>query len=268
MMTNLKSRELTTKLNFEMGGVATGDHLLVLHGWGMNASVWQGVTADLEQHFQVMWLDLPGHGVNYNVQANDLTAIVAMILPLLKQRTHLMGWSLGGLIAQEMVRQRPDLIKRVIMVATTPRFSQTESWNNAMPNALLAAFADGLANDLQGTLKRFIALQFIGVKNSQVIQRQLRVAILANQPNQIALQVGLEILQQQDFINLKMVQQQLWILGEKDRLVPVEVKMELANLYPDAVIEVIKKAGHAPFMTHPKFFIERVLHFLKGTTNA
>lgn len=250
-------------LNFKMAGVANGEHLLVLHGWGMNSSVWQRVAADFERHFQVMWLDLPGHGINSEVDAKDLTAIVAMILPLLKRPTHLMGWSLGGVIAQEIVRQRPDLIERVVMVATTPRFSQAENWHNAMPNALLTTFAKGLRNDLQGTLKRFIVLQFMGIKNSQVVQRQLRVAILANQPNKIALQVGLEILQQQDFISLKMGQQQLWILGEKDRLVPVEVRMELRGLYPNAVIDVIKQAGHAPFITHPHVFVERVLCFLK-----
>jgi pimeloyl-[acyl-carrier protein] methyl ester esterase len=263
-MTNLKSRKLTTSLNFKMCGVEGGDHLLVLHGWGMNSSVWQMIRVDLEQNFQVMWLDLPGHGANHKVDAKDLASIVAMILPLLKQCTHLMGWSLGGLVAQEIVRQRPHLIKRVVMVATTPRFSQTEAWNKAMPNALLTAFANGLTNDLQGTLKRFIALQFMGIKSSQVIQRKLRATILANQPNEIALRVGLEILQQQDFINLKMRQQQLWILGEKDRLVPVEVGRELCRLYPDAVIEVIKNAGHAPFMTHPTIFVDSVLSFLTG----
>jgi len=251
-----------------MKGVAKGEHLLVLHGWGMNSSVWETVAADLEQQFQVMWLDLPGHGINHDVEAKDLTAIVAMILPLLKQRTHLMGWSLGGLVAQEIVRQRPDLIKRIVMVATTPRFSQTKNWHNAMPNTLLAEFSKGLVNDLQGTLKRFIALQFMGIKHSQKIQRQLRVAILANRPNKIALQVGLEILQQQDFINLKMAQPQLWILGKKDRLVPVEVALELRSLYPDAVIDVIEQAGHAPFMTHPNAFIKRVLYFLKEGGNG
>jgi len=264
IMTNLKSKELTTRLNFKMCGIKGGDHLLVLHGWGMNSSVWQMIATDLEKNFKVMWLDLPGHGTNQKVDAKDFAAIIAMILPLLKQPTHLMGWSLGGLVAQEIVRQRPDLIKRVIMVATTPRFSQTEGWSNAMPNVLLAAFADGLANDLHDTLKRFIALQFIGIKNSQVIQRQLTATILAKDPNEKALQIGLKILQQQDFINLKMIQPQLWILGEKDRLVPVEVGRELRSLYPHAVIDIIKNAGHAPFMTHQNIFIELVLSFLNG----
>jgi pimeloyl-[acyl-carrier protein] methyl ester esterase len=221
---------LTTELTCKRKGVPDADPLLVLHGWGMNSSVWQTIANDFERSFQVIWLDLPGHGDNHQVQANNLDEIVALILPLLTQSTHIMGWSLGGLIAQEIVRQRPDLVKQVVMVTSTPKFSQTERWQNAMPTDVLAAFFTNLLNDIQGTIKRFIALQFMGVKGSQSIQRELRQAILANIPNENALQLGLKILQQQDFRDLKMVKQQLWILAEKDRLIPVEIKDDLLNL--------------------------------------
>ncbi|MCK5918764.1 MAG: pimeloyl-ACP methyl ester esterase BioH [Cocleimonas sp.] len=248
-------------------GVPDGDPLLVLHGWGMNASVWQMIANDLECNFQVIWLDLPGHGDNHHVCANNIDDIIALILPLLTQPTHLMGWSLGGLVAQGIVQLRPDLIKRVVMIASTPKFTQTEPWQNAMPQDVLAAFSKGLLKDTQGTIKRFIALQFMGIKDSQLIQRELRQSVLANLPNDDALQVGLNILQQQDFRDLNMSQEQLWILGGKDRLIPIEIEDNLRNLYPDAQVERIESAGHAPFMTHPQLFIKLVINFLMMDTN-
>jgi pimeloyl-[acyl-carrier protein] methyl ester esterase len=257
---------LTTELTYTRKGVPDGDPLLVLHGWGMNSSVWQMIANDFERNFQVIWLDLPGHGDNHQVQANSLDDIVALILPLLTQPAHIMGWSLGGLIAQEIVRQRPDLVKQVVMVTSTPRFSQIEQWQNAIPMDLLATFFTNLSNDIQGTIKRFIALQFMGVKDSQSIQRELRQTILANLPSENALQLGLRILQQQDFRDLKMTQQQLWILAEKDRLIPVGIKDDLLNLYPDAQIKIIKSAGHAPFMTHSQQFIDYVIDFISSKT--
>ncbi len=253
---------MTTKLSVKKQGPLDAPPLLVLHGWGMNSSAWQAITMPFEQHFRVTWVDLPGHGDNYAVHANNLSEIVALILPLITQTTHIMGWSLGGLIAQEIIRQQPHLIKRVVMVASTPRFSQSERWHHAMPNEVLSTFSNHLINDIKATIKRFIALQFMHVKGSQIIQRTLRAHILENMANRKALTVGLKILQQQDFLDIKIAQQQLWLLGEKDRLIPVEMKNDLQILQPNATIETIGEAGHAPFMTHPQTFIDIVLPFL------
>jgi pimeloyl-[acyl-carrier protein] methyl ester esterase len=258
---------LTKKLTYTPKGRTGGEPLLVLHGWGMNAFVWQMIAADLERNFQVIWLDLPGHGANHQVQANNLDEMIALILPVLTQPMHIMGWSLGGLVAQEIVHRRPDLIKRMVMVASTPKFSQTEWWQNAMSQESLDAFSKGLLKDTQGTIKRFIALQFMGIKGSQVIQRELRQAVLKNLPDKAALQVGLTLLQQLDFRDLHMKQEQLWILGGKDRLIPVAMEDDLRLLYPNVEIERMESAGHAPFMTHPRPFIERVIHFLMMKTN-
>lgn len=258
---------MTKKLTYTRTGRTDGEPLLVLHGWGMNSFVWQMIADDLERNFQVIWLDLPGHGDNHPVQANNLEEIIALILPVLTQPMHIMGWSLGGLIAQGIVHQRPDLIKRMVMVASTPKFSQTELWQNAMPQESLYAFSKGLLKDTQGTIKRFIALQFMGVKGSPLIQRELRQAVLENLPNEKALQVGLTLLQQLDFRDLQMKQEQLWILGGKDRLIPVAMEHDLRFLYPNAKIERMESAGHAPFMTHPQPFIECVINFLMMKTN-
>ena len=253
---------MTTKLNVKKQGPLNAPPLLVLHGWGMDSSVWKAIAIPFERHFRVTWLDLPGYGENYAVRADTLSEIVALILPLITRATHIMGWSLGGLIAQEMIRQQPHLIKRVVMVASTPRFSQSERWHHAMSKEVLDTFSKHLINDTKKTIKRFIALQFMHTKNSQRIQRTLREHILNSIMNRKTLTVGLHILQQQDFLDMKMAQQQLWLLGGKDLLIPIEMKNDLRILYPNATIETINEAGHAPFMTHPQVFIDIVLPFL------
>ena len=253
---------MSTVLRSKKQGVANGDSLLVLHGWGMNISVWDTVKESLEGQFQVIWLDLPGHGDNHEVHAQNLAEIVDHILPLIKHPMHIMGWSLGGLIAQEVMRQRPELVKRVVMVASTPRFSDSCNWKNAMSREVLEAFSDNLLKDIQGTIKRFIALQFMGVKGSQAIQRELRDNLLKNLPDEAALMLGLDILKYQDFRKLTTDHQQLWVLGEKDRLVPVKIESDLRRLFPAASLKIISDAGHAPFMTHPEQFENTVIEFL------
>jgi len=249
-------------LRLKQQGLGKGEPLLIIHGWGMNSSVWKAVAKDLERHFQVTWLDLPGHGNNSDIQAENLLAIVDKILPVIKKPTHIIGWSLGGLIAQEILKQSPELIKKIVLVASTPRFSQSQDWKNAMSTEVLQAFSDNLQKDIKGTIKRFIALQFIDVKGSQTIQRELREKLLSDLPAESALMTGLDILQYQDLRHEPIKHDNLWILGERDRLVPVEVKQDLATLFSNANIKVISGAGHAPFMTHPKEFVAIVIDFL------
>lgn len=235
---------------------------MIIHGWGMNSSAWGGISKQLEESFSVTWIDLPGHGINTDVQANSIEEIAQHILPHIEQDTLLMGWSLGGLVAQEVIKQKPDLIKKLVMVASTPRFSQSDAWPHAMSVDVLAAFADNLKNDLEGTIKRFIALQFMGIKGAQAIQRALREDVLSNVPDNKALNTGLDILQNQDYRDLTINHPQLWVLGEKDRLVPVEIAADLKALHSDAVVTVLKGNGHAPFMTQPDLFASTVIDFL------
>lgn len=236
--------------------------LILIHGWGMNSSAWNPIVESLAETYQLQFIDLPGHGKNRQQKAINLSEIVSTIIPEIEQVSHIIGWSLGGLVAQEIVRQRPDLIKKIALIASTPRFSQAENWHNAMPVDILNGFANNLRNDLIGTLKRFIALQFMGVKDAQAIQRELREDILKHLPDNEALSIGLDILLHSDFRDGNVDSDYLWLLGKKDRLIPVEVQDNLQVLYPTSKIEVIQGAGHAPFMTHPVEFVEIVTAFL------
>ena len=155
--------------------------LVVLHGWGMNSSVWQRVRPALEASFNVIWLDLPGHGENTLIKASSLEQIVEFILPKIPDGAHLMGWSLGGLLAQAIAQQAPFRIKTLTLVASTPRFSQAENWHHAMSQSVLNTFAKNLQNDPEATLKRFIALQFMGIKNAKKIQQKLINDVLLRQ---------------------------------------------------------------------------------------
>ena len=281
------------------------ESLVVLHGWGMNSSVWKRIRADLEASFSVIWVDLPGHGKNTLVEASSLDEIVDLIMPVIPDGAHLMGWSLGGLVAQSIVQKASNKIKTLTLIASTPRFSQAENWKHAMSQSVLENFAKNLQNDPEATLKRFIALQFMGVKegvkDSKKIQQELINDVLlvlrqnqkyVMQKMQIrdrnifrkqnekslkkggggysyyldALKLGLELLTHTDFRQDNPDIPQHWIFAKKDRLVPAEVINDLKLMRPDAQITLLENAGHAPFMTHPDEFIASVLAFLNEET--
>jgi pimeloyl-[acyl-carrier protein] methyl ester esterase len=267
---------LTRKLKITQKG--NGSALLVIHGWGMNQSVWQPIAAQLEQQFRVYWLDLAGHGINRDIPLGDIEQISALIAAEIPAQTLILAWSLGGLIAQQIALQQPDKVKQLCLVASSPCFVQSASWQTAMPKHVLENFADSLSNDFSGTLSRFLALQFLGIKGVQTEIKHLRQQLLAHPPATQALIDGLAILQTADFnentvientkanTNSNIFNQENtnnnicihWILGRLDRLVPISVAAVLSNRSNNTVT-TIAKAGHAPFISHPQEFMDAVL---------
>ncbi len=243
-------------------GNMQGEPLFLFHGWAMNSSVWSAIKAELEKDYCVTYVDLPGHGINKNVVANSLSQLVDLVLPLIETKSHLMGWSLGGLLIQALADRAPYLFSSLTLVATTPRFSQSENWLNAMSHEVLDSFANNLQADLDKTIKGFIGLQFMGINNSKQLQRDLVESILRDTPNKASLCVGLDILRTADFRKSAQVIPQHWILGERDRLIPKLLINDLKLIRPDAQITLLKNTGHAPFMTHPNEFMLSFSHFI------
>jgi len=276
--------------------------LMLLHGWGMNSHVWEPIREALESQYRVIWIDLPGHGINQQLEAKSLEHIVELVSDVIPEKTHIMGWSLGGMIAQTLAQKIPDKIISLTLVTSTPRFSQSKQgdWEHAMSDDVLNRFADNLKQDAVKTIKGFIALQFLGVKDSKQAQDELINHILNNGktpkkwggvfstnsthrflddsihdselnnqqsnniPTQEALDVGLSILHNTDLRSTKPTCPEHWLFGEYDRLIPKQVINDLKSLRPDAQITLLEKAGHAPFITHTETFIEQVNQFIEA----
>jgi len=100
----------------------TGPPLLLLHALGMERSLWQFVTAHLPG--EILTCDLPGHGQAPTPAAGWSLADHAAALAAALEREGVTriavgGFSIGGLIAQQLAATRPDLVSRLILISTT-----------------------------------------------------------------------------------------------------------------------------------------------------
>ena len=95
--------------------------IVLLHGVGLDRTMWTRLEARLRQldDRPVLALDLPGHGsrppLTEAVSLADLANDVAARLP---GRAHLVGFSLGALIAQHLARFRPELVATLTSVSS------------------------------------------------------------------------------------------------------------------------------------------------------
>lgn len=226
-----------------------GPNLVMLHGWGMHSAVWSDWAATLAGDFCIHCVDLPGHGNSSLVADDTLEAWAAEIMQVVPEGAWWVGWSLGGLLAQQAACLSPQTVRGLVLIASTPCFVKTDDWPHGVDSAIFDRFAQQLDENAERTLGRFLALQVRGAQGSAETLQHLR-AKLQQRPlaQAAALRFGLALLSGSDLraLNASLQMPVHWLLGERDTLVPGSVATDCDGHY-----QVITGAGHAPFLSHP-----------------
>ncbi|BEE07412.1 pimeloyl-ACP methyl ester esterase BioH [Aeromonas dhakensis] len=243
-----------------------GPDLVLLHGWGMNGAVWHGIVPALAARYRVHLVDLPGFGNSPLAGETEysLPWLAEQVVAILPEQCHLLGWSLGGLVASQLALNHPERLHSLIMVASSPCFMAQGEWPGIAPK-VLTGFNQMLAGDFKQTIERFLAIQAMGSEHARDDIRQLRHWLAERPAPQLAaLEAGLGLLADVDLRD-ELVQLNLpWlrVYGRLDSLVPKASIPLLDERYPASRSVVLEKASHAPFISHPQQFIEIIEHFV------
>lgn len=251
--------------------VGHGPALVLLHGWGMHSGIWRTLLPEFARQFRVTCVDLPGHGCSRSpARLFGLGATADAVAAVAPRDAAWLGWSLGGQVALVAALAGVD-IRRLVLVATTPRFVAAPDWPCGMAATTLAGFAASLAKDHRKTVRDFLVLQLRGDRHAATRLAELR-RILDERPDPEpeALRAGLDILANTDLRALLHAVRQpaLVIAGERDRLTPAEAGRRLAASLPGGRLLALPDAAHAPFLTDPGAFAAAVAGFLRDEEAA
>jgi 3-oxoadipate enol-lactonase len=100
-----------------------GEEIIFIHGLGERLESWSP-QMELSDTYRLIMIDLRGHGQSEHIN-NDITLenmaadVIELIEHLDLNSVYLCGLSLGGIVAQEIYRQREDLVKGLILCNTT-----------------------------------------------------------------------------------------------------------------------------------------------------
>src|ERR1700734_2903036 len=115
----------------------SGPALVLLHGWGLNVRVWDGLTAALCERFRIIAVDLPGHGrsvwVPQRSSLAEQAAQIAETVGAITAEYSLLGWSLGGQMALQLAATADQAPDRLVLIATTPRLTAGPDWPHGAP---------------------------------------------------------------------------------------------------------------------------------------
>lgn len=237
--------------------------IVLLHGWGLNAEVWQTIIPRVASQFRIHLVDLPGYGRSRDFSPMSVQSMADILWEQAPKNAIWLGWSLGGLVASRIALDHSDEVKALITVASSPCFGAHEEWQGIKPEVLLN-FEKMLSENFQRTVERFLALQTLGTESAREDARTLKSVVLAlPMPTVEVLNMGLESLRTEDLREelTHLAVPFLRIYGYLDGLVPRKIVSKLDALYPHSSSIVMRHCAHAPFVSHPDEFSEYLIEF-------
>jgi len=259
-----------TRYAYRRFGKAGTVPLLFLAYFNSNMDGWDPVvTNGLAPDHEVMLFDNAGVGASGGETPDTVVAMtqhcVAFCRALGVQAMHVVGFSLGGMLAQQLALDHPHLVQRLMLLGTGPRggegmtFTELSPAEQADPVAFLlgAFFSPSAASQAAGRayMKRL---------TSRTEDRDLPVSRDSAVAQLAAIREWGRIPPTDRYATLKHITHPTLIVhGNKDSVVaPINAFM-LAEHLPDAQLIVSPDASHGAQYQHAKRFLEHVQLFLR-----
>ena len=247
----------------------SGPPLLLIHGLGYARWGWEPVLPGLAERFSVVSFDNRGIGES-DAPPGPYTAaqMAADAVQVLDEagieRAHVVGTSLGGMVAQEVALGHPDRVGRLVLCCTTPGGPRAY----AMPSVTIALMAEAATLAPAVALRRFVenALAPATVEaHPEIVERIMahRLAT-AQDPAAWAAQASAgTVFDAYDRLGT-VAAPTLVQHGDEDVVVDPRNADLLVELLPDARLDRFAGTGHLYFWEEPVRFVTSVGAFLEA----
>lgn len=262
--------ELTdVRCYYEVSG--QGEPLVLVPGLGCTCRVWDAVRDDLSAHFTLICPDNRGLGQSVPKRQphslGDYSADLVELLDYLQlDRAHVMGLSLGGIIAQRFAMDHPERTDRLVLVSCAHRFGPYLWEIAALVGQSLRYFPAKLFTrtlEVLGGGPTYLDAnpQAIDDKVEEMARNPVPRTALARQLRCLAASNP----KPEDY---RIAAPTLVVAGEHDALIPHCYARRMAGLIPGARFHLIHEAGHNPFNECPDKALPPIIGFLHGDERA
>ena len=247
-----------------------GSRLLLINGLGSDHLEWLHQLPVFASHVRVVVFDNRGTG-NTDVPPGPYTTAqmaddaASLLRALGIPRAHVLGVSLGGMIAQEVALRHPGLVDGLVLGCTGPGGKLSI---HPSPEAM-AAFARASGEDREAELRRMLPFLYTDAcirERPEEIEGFIRRRLdHPSPPEGYLAQLSAAVTHDASSRLEKVQARTLVITGDADRLVNWENSLRLAGRIPGAKLVVLSGAPHRLFAETADAFNLEVLRFLETT---
>lgn len=242
-----------------------GPLVVLLHGIGGGREGWASTGAALAAAgFRALAVDQPGYGLSPAIEPFDLAGMAGAVERLIAwaggPSAVVVGHSMGGMVAQELVARAPACVLALVLAATSPAFGPSDGeWQR---NFLASRFAPldagqgmaGLAAQLVPTMAargadpaRLAAAQALMAGVPEATYRRALAALVRFDRREALARIAVPT---------------LVTTGDEDRTAAPEVARRMAARIPGATVEILPATGHLSMLEQPAAFDRALLAFL------
>ncbi|NVM98226.1 alpha/beta fold hydrolase [Arthrobacter sp. SDTb3-6] len=239
--------------------------LVLLHGVGLDHTMWHQLAGRLGTQFDVRALDLLGHGTRPPAPADvTLSDLADDIAGMLEPGTHLVGFSLGALVGQHLASHRPGLLASLTSVSSVCRRTPEE---RSAVLARLALAAGDFPASVEASLERWFP-DATAAPNSVVAQTR---RVLLGNDVQSYLNCYRVFATADEGLSLelpKIAVPALAVTGADDPGSTPEMTHRLAGAMPDCTAVVVPHARHMLPVQDPEALATALTSFIGEKINV
>jgi pimeloyl-ACP methyl ester carboxylesterase len=226
------------------------------------------VTDGLAENQEVILFNNAGIGNSSGGTPPDIPQMganaIAFVRALGFAKVDVLGFSIGGMVAQEIAVQAPDLVRRLILVGTGPRGADMTASKSAeifgatykYPEDLWLSvhFSPSIASQAAG--RDFLKRKLERADRDPEVTEQAALAQREAIGKYVSQQVGTPQFLEQ------IRQPTLIVQGSKDVIIPTANSYTMQQFIPNAGLIVYPDSSHGAFFQYPELFVSQANQFL------
>jgi len=240
-----------------------GAPLLLIQGLGYGRWSWEPLVPGLAERYRVLWFDNRGIGDSDKPEGPYTARVMAddarqVLDEAGVERAHVLGASLGGMIAQELAAGTPERVDKLVLCCTTPGGAATVP----MPDVTVQLFAEAATLAPDVALRRFV-VNALGADPDEELVERLYALRLANPPDPAGWQAQAAAGLTFAGVDAPITAPTLVLTGTEDNVVDQRNADVVGARIPGARIERLPGTGHLFFWEQPDACVRIISEFLQ-----
>lgn len=233
---------------------------MFIHGFASSQKAWQWITPEFEKSHTLILLDLVGSGESdmsaydeerYQSLSSHVEDIIEVLTEMDIEEATVIGHSLGGMIGLFLAKNKPDMVKQVVLIGSSPRYI------NDLPD-----YYGGFNQEDVDSILEMMEVNYVGwasylstiavpPEESERSTKYVESSFLSSDPKITYQFLQMTLLGDYRAI-LKEVNVDTVILQcSNDSFVPIEVAEYMASEIKDSSLHILSSKGHYPQLSSP-----------------